>query len=479
MHFNSFFIFLFFLFAFNLNAQFYSDHFIVAEDTITKKSHIKSFIATLAIDGSIWAIDRYIGKTDFSIICTESIRKNFHCGFRWDNDGFETNMFDHPAHGSFNFNSCNYNGLNYWESLPYSVLSSLVWEMFLENEPPSVNDLLSSTIGGLALGETTGRIGQILRTPYQRGLKRIGSETLNFLITPSVSLQRMINGEMWEIKKNANIIQIPADIQIGAGLDYFADNKLAGKDAYKVAISFNVNYNDPFKLKKIKPFDHFKLKTRLNILGNQPIRNKLNIEAVIYGKKIDLPDENKIFIGIFQHYNYYNTDTVTVRDPAIPYQIAAPASYGLGLLHNNVSNNIDFNTEVYVSAVLIGAGKTDHYNVKKRNYNLGAGYSGKIHTSAIIKDKAKFGLDLEYYRLFTWKGIPQDMVITDENLFSFQGDRGNAIHILVNPGLQITLFKKLSLGIEMLYYSRKNQYFYYNDVKKSSTELTGNLLYNF
>ena len=112
MHFNSFFIFLFSLFAFYLNAQLYSDNFIEAEDTITKKSHVKSFIATLAIDGSIWAIDRYIGKTDFSIICTETIRKNFHCGFRWDNDGFETNMFDHPAHGSFNFNSCNYNGLN-------------------------------------------------------------------------------------------------------------------------------------------------------------------------------------------------------------------------------------------------------------------------------------------------------------------------------------------------------------------------------
>lgn len=75
MHLNSFFIFLFSLFTFNLNAQFYSDHFIVTEDTITKKSHIKSFIAAIAIDGSIWAIDRYIGKTNFSIISTETIRK--------------------------------------------------------------------------------------------------------------------------------------------------------------------------------------------------------------------------------------------------------------------------------------------------------------------------------------------------------------------------------------------------------------------
>ena len=479
MHLNSFFIFLFSLFAFNLTAQFYSDHCFVAEDTITKKSHIKSFIATLAIDGSIWAIDRYIGKTNFSIISTETIRKNFHSGFHWDNDYFVSNMFDHPAHGSFNFNSCNYNGLNYWESLPYNILSSLFWEMFLENEPPSLNDLFSHTIGGLAMGETTCRIGQIIRAPYQRGIKRIGSETLNFLITPSVSLQRIINGEMWKIKKNANSIQIPANIQIGAGIDYFANNKLAGKDAYKVAISFNVIYNDPFKLKKIKPFDHFKLKTHLNILSNQPIRNKLNIVAVVYGKKIDLTDENKIFIGIFQHFNYYNSDTVTVRDPAIPYQIAAPASYGLGLLFNNVSNNIDFNTEVYVSAVLIGAGKTDHYNVITKNYNIGAGYSGKVHSSATIKNKAKFNLDLEYYRLFTWKGMPPDMVITEENLYSFQGDRGNTIHLLVNPGLEIKLPKRLSLGIEMFYYSRENKYFYYEDVKKSSIELTGNLLYNF
>lgn len=471
---------IFFLFPFTeLFSQQTKVYLVPAKDSVRQKSHINVFIATLAIDGTIWAIDRYVLNFDFARISLKTMQKNLQTGFRWDNDRFQTNMFDHTAHGGFNFNSANFNGLNYWESVPYSLLSSLIWELFLENEPPSINDLFSSTIGGLAIGEVTGRIAQVIHAPYQTGIKRFGSELISFVLTPTVTLQRAITGELCKTKSLNQVKPIPVGFQIGAGIDLLDAGRINGNSSLKSTFLINVNYNDLFDLKTIKPFDHFTLRSKINVLGGQPLINKLNIQAVIYGKKIELENKGRLFAGIFQHYHYYDSDTLSSSNPVVPYKLAVPASYGLGIIYDRSEGKIRFSGSAHISGIITGAAITDHYNVKNRNYNLGAGYSGKIHTAANYNDKVSAKIDLQYFHFFTWKGMPPGTEITDENLFSFQGDKGNSIFLKLLPSVEINISRRLSLGLEMMYGLRKNHYFYFDDVQKTMIELSGNLMYNF
>jgi hypothetical protein len=92
-------------------------------------------------------------------------------------------------------------------------------------------------------------------------------------------------------------------------------------------------------------------------------------------------------------------------------------------------------------------------------------------STLLYKNKAKFNFDLQFFKLYTWNGIAPDLVITDKNLFSMLGDKGNAIYLLVNTGLQFKLLKKLSLGIEMFYNLRKNEYFYFAEIKNHQQNL--------
>lgn len=87
----------------------------------------------------------------------------------WDNDQFSTNQFAHPYHGSLYFNSARTHGLNFWESCPYVLGGSLMWEFWGENEPAAINDVFSTTFGGIAIGEVLYRTSALALDDSQSG----------------------------------------------------------------------------------------------------------------------------------------------------------------------------------------------------------------------------------------------------------------------------------------------------------------------
>ena len=94
----------------------------------------------------VWSFDRYIVKEDWAYINGHTIKSNFKKGPVWDTDQFTTNLFSHPYHGSLYFNAARSNGMNFWQSAPFAAGGSLMWEFFMENEPPSINDYAGDNV---------------------------------------------------------------------------------------------------------------------------------------------------------------------------------------------------------------------------------------------------------------------------------------------------------------------------------------------
>jgi hypothetical protein len=58
-----------------------------------------------------------------------------------------------------------------------ALTGSLMWELFGEAKPPSTNDLLSTTLGGVAIGEPLQRLSMIMLDEESTGLDRLGGSS--------------------------------------------------------------------------------------------------------------------------------------------------------------------------------------------------------------------------------------------------------------------------------------------------------------
>ena len=80
-----------------------------------------------ALNIGVWLLDLYILDQDYARITLKSMRRNLKTGFVWDNDNFSINLLSHPYHGNLYFNSARSNGMNFWESIPFTFGVSLMW----------------------------------------------------------------------------------------------------------------------------------------------------------------------------------------------------------------------------------------------------------------------------------------------------------------------------------------------------------------
>ena len=172
-------------------------------DYYSHKRGLQAGTMVFGINMGVWAFDRYIRKADFAYINGRTIKDNLKHGFVWDNDAMGTNMFMHPYHGSLYFNSARSNGYNFWQSGLFAFGGSFMWEMFMENEYPSTNDIIATPIGGMALGEVTYRVSDLILDDRKTGWSRFGLEFAGFLVSPMRGLTRIINGDAWKRVSNS------------------------------------------------------------------------------------------------------------------------------------------------------------------------------------------------------------------------------------------------------------------------------------
>ena len=131
----------------------------------TPKRPWQALAEVTGINIGVQLFDRWALNSDFAQTTLNSLKHNFTDGMVWDNDFFITNMFAHPYHGNLYFNAARTNGLTFWESAPYSLLGSAMWEFLGETEPPAINDIIATTCGGIAIGEMTHRLSLTILSP--------------------------------------------------------------------------------------------------------------------------------------------------------------------------------------------------------------------------------------------------------------------------------------------------------------------------
>jgi hypothetical protein len=159
-----------------------------------KNDYVLPAVEIFGLNIFVWASLRYIVQADYARIGTRSMSNNLKTGFVWDTDNFWTNQFSHPYNGGLYFSAARSSGLNFWNSLLYPVGGSLMWELFMENEPPSINDLITTPSSGIILGEITYRISSLIIDDRRTGWSRTWRELAATAICPMHGFNRHILG---------------------------------------------------------------------------------------------------------------------------------------------------------------------------------------------------------------------------------------------------------------------------------------------
>lgn len=446
--------------------------------------------AVTGINTGVHLYNRYIAKEEFAKTTLRTIRNNFKTGFVWDNDVFSTNMFAHPYHGNLYFNAARSNGLSFWESTPYVLGGSLMWEFFGEKDPPAINDVFATTFGGIALGEITHRVSNIILNDYQRGFGRFLREAAAFVVNPIKGIGRIVRGDAWRVRHDHYLyhdhLETPIDFSVSAGYRYLADDASVFRGDHNGYVTLYLGYGTSVDGERHStPFDYFETELSFSVTANQPRVNFLRLMARIWSTPlVNKPNVTGEF-GIYQHFNYYDSKPVKKDSDETPYRISEAASFGPGCIFSFGKSGAFSRIEqrVFLSGILLGGAKSDYFNVLERDYNMGSGFSLKSKTHLEFANFGRLILHAKYFRLFTWKGYSyRDLIKTDDlHYLNVQGDKGNAGLLVINPILEIDFYKQWSLSFSGSYFNRSTHYVNpdYADVESETFELKAGVTCHF
>lgn len=315
------------------------------------------------LEAGPWAFDRYVTNEGYARISTHTVNRNLKKGFVFDRDNFNINQSSHPYHGSLFYEAGRSNGYSYWESGLFALSGSLIWECCMENDPPSVNDLVNTTLGGMTRGEISHRLSVIILDNTASGGNRFLRELAAAVVNPVGALSRLARGDMTRDYPNPDE-RFPAAFSVSTDLGY----RHVGGGAVRPnqwTFSLSALYGDPFAGDLHKPFDTFWVGADVNVPGGAAF-SRIEERGLLRGWELSDPDAaSRHIFGFAQEYEYLNNEA----------QVFGAQIFSAGILSKYRLGKIAAATDFAVLAIPMAGIKTTNFENPEtgRNYDYAAG----------------------------------------------------------------------------------------------------------
>lgn len=436
-----------------------------------RKAFWRAGAETVGFNIGLWAFDRYVLKGHYAYISWNTVKENFRHGFEWDDDHLHTNMFDHPYNGSIFFNAGRSNGFNFWQSELFAIGGSAMWEMFMEREYPSTNDIIATPVGGAAIGEVLYRTSDLILDERSSGGERFGREFAAFLVNPMRGINRIVTGRAWRRSATSGrrfgIPPVSVELSVGGRLLTMTNND--DGTAVGASAEVNIEYGDRYSATTRAPYDYFSFLIEFQGMKTQPLLSRVEIMGRLLSKEIVERRNLNVNVGLYQHFDFFDSDTIrperaTYYFPcSVPYKLGTPASLGGGAMFRYAPfRSMTFDGYVHLNGIILAGILTDFYRDYHRNYNWGSGFSVKAALNwALSDDRWTVRIANQHYRIYTWNGYDPDFdwSLTPEGKpVDVQGNESRSSFNHFEFAVSRRLWKRLYLtaGIDM--YHRVTRY---------------------
>jgi hypothetical protein len=288
----------------------------------------------LALNWAASGINEYVRNANFNQISPRSWWANLEGGLTYDDNEFKTNQYLHPWNGANYYNTARSNGFGYWGSTLFALGGAFFWECCGETHPMSFNDLVSTGLGGVAVGEQMYRLSSQLLDNQDTGFSRALREAGGLIIAPVRGFNRLVSGRA--SAQHANPVE-PLDWRapharffvftgarvIGEGESITENTKTYG------FIGINHSFGNVFDNERRKPFDSLNADYQFSP-GDKQFRTVLRIRGDIFSKALGGggSDGPTYAFSIVQHFDYHNNLAYEFGQQAFGPSLFA--RYGLG-----------------------------------------------------------------------------------------------------------------------------------------------------
>jgi AraC-like DNA-binding protein len=154
--------------------------------------------------------------------------------------------------------------------------------------------------------------------------------------------------------------RIPIQFSISAGDRYLADNNYLFRGEHNPYLEFRAVYGNPFDKINDAPYDYFTATATLGLSPNQPLISKINLLGKLWGVPLKTSTGMEMMFGVFQHFNYFDSEEIINGSGRIPYKISEAASVGPGIIYKfpRMNSLVNLEQSVFLSAILLGGSLT-------------------------------------------------------------------------------------------------------------------------
>ncbi len=315
-----------------------------------------------AVNGVTWFYNWRVQRWDWANVGTRTWWANLRGGFTWDDDVFGANQAAHPYHGSLYFNAARGSGYGFWGSTPYVAAGSLSWELFSENVRPSLNDLINTTLGGIALGEVSYRMSSLLSSAKGAAA---GRQMGAFALSPIARAQSLIHG-----KHRGHSFQTPesSSARLAVGQQRGIGPAPAGVTGYRPFVGFALRYGSAFDEQLSRPYDAFEFNLHLSPYEHVVLTHA-SVSGLLARRHLARASRSQLLLGLFQHYDYDD----------LPLAKASSQSLSGALLYRRASGSrTELDLGLHLEVVPLGAVSSEHELVRRRDYDFGPGIGARF-----------------------------------------------------------------------------------------------------
>jgi hypothetical protein len=268
----------------------------------------------MAINFGASAFNEYVRNANFNQISPRSWWANLEEGLTYDDNQFRTNQIIHPFNGACYYNAARANGLSFWPSYAIALLGAFQWEWMGETHPMSFNDMVSTGIGGAAMGETLYRFSSSILDNTTSGTERFLRETGGFLTDPIRGLNRIVSGQAWKVYSNPenDLDQSPAASLNNVAIGW----RRSGNGEYPslehdytdfMWLRYRHQHGNVFENNRRNPWDYFDADVQFCADEKNPLI-RFNVAGNWWTTSAGDPDATrKHMVAFTQHFDYENT----------------------------------------------------------------------------------------------------------------------------------------------------------------------------
>jgi len=291
-----------------------------------------------------------LGGQSFANVTFESMKDNLtHNDWIWeDGDRFLVNQFLHPYHGATYFASARGNGFNFFESLPFTPLGSLMWEVLLEPEP-SINDLITTTIGGISVGEMLHRLFLEVDGPT------ISATIGGILVSPISGVNKVFNRRP-RGSRSGNIYEATVKTGVEKTFIFFPEHE-EQEESWKYPggnVNINVVYGNPFIQESKTPYNHFELFAGFST-NTESYHASVFSDGYLFSYNPVHTDKAFTSTGLSMHFDFFNATNDLIDNLGYGNIQFSSSAVGWAVKHKYCfSDNFYFETRAHAAGIVWG-----------------------------------------------------------------------------------------------------------------------------